>query len=448
MGALYRRSPDGHAARYGTAEGLAGGPILALAEDAQGRVWAGTFHGLCRLLPDPIPGRQVVERVYITRDGLAAQRVDDLLPAASGDLWAATAGGLSRSTADQLGKPAFQSYSRDQGLSDLRVKVLAQDRDGNLWAGTESSGVMRIPLTGFLTYGTREGLGHARVRAIFEIPGGGLQVISEQLLVNWFDGKRFHFVRPNTPGSGWGWKQTVLRDHAGEWWVPTADGLFRFAAVDRVEELAHRRPLAVYSKSNGLPHNEVFRLFEDSRGDIWIGTLGDSPAFLSRWERATGTFHHYGEADGLPPRAGAPNSFGQDQSGQVWIGLSNGVLARYRDGRLSVFTEKDGVPAGNIWDLYTDRTGRLWIASAHGGLARVDRPGEPVPRFTAYAEKQGLSSSDVYCVTEDALEQTLEDKVRSFQTHFGRAVTGKLEDIKDELVAWHDGGRKPDMGKA
>jgi outer membrane protein OmpA-like peptidoglycan-associated protein len=41
------------------------------------------------------------------------------------------------------------------------------------------------------------------------------------------------------------------------------------------------------------------------------------------------------------------------------------------------------------------------------------------------------------------LEETLKDKVRAYQTFFGRPVTGKLADIERELTDWHDGGNKP-----
>jgi hypothetical protein len=41
-------------------------------------------------------------------------------------------------------------------------------------------------------------------------------------------------------------------------------------------------------------------------------------------------------------------------------------------------------------------------------------------------------------------EQTLEDRVRAYQMEFGRAVTGVLADIEDELTKWHDGGPKPE----
>ena len=53
--------------------------------------------------------------------------------------------------------------------------------------------------------------------------------------------------------------------------------------------MAHTPPKAVYTVAGGLPGNDIFRLFEDLRGDIWITSIGVHG--LTRWERATGKLH-------------------------------------------------------------------------------------------------------------------------------------------------------------
>jgi hypothetical protein len=46
---------------------------------------------------------------------------------------------------------------------------------------------------------------------------------------------------------------------------------------------------------------DVFRLFEDSRGDIWVSLASAAKNGLVKWERATEKFRYYTEADGVPP---------------------------------------------------------------------------------------------------------------------------------------------------
>jgi hypothetical protein len=65
------------------------------------------------------------------------------------------------------------------------------------------------------------------------------------------------------------------------------------------------------------------------------------------------------------------------------------------------FNVKDGVPAGGIQALYLDQSGRLWIASSRGGLARVDDPNAEHPAFKSYTTAEGLSSNTIDVITED-----------------------------------------------
>src|SRR6266496_671032 len=123
-----------------------------------------------------------------------------------------------------------------------------------------------------------------------------------------------------------------------------------------------------------------------------------SPASLTRWERSTAILHRYGPAEGIHD---APTAFREDAAGNLWIGCYGGTLARYTNGRFQDFTESDGKPAGMIRALYLDQQQRLWIGSSRGGLARVDNPDSAAPRFVNYGTIDGLSSNDVWSLTED-----------------------------------------------
>ena len=179
---------------------------------------------------------------------------------------------------------------------------------------------MKMARNGFTTYTESDGLINTRIGSIFEDLAGELCVISDGRFINRFDGKAFHPIRLNVPEGvtfSWGWYQNHFQDHLGKWWVNTADGIWLFPEVRTVEDLLRARAEAVYTTKDGLTGNEVFRLYEDSRGDIWVSTLSNSQAVLSRWERATKTFHRYSPADGVP--LSAPTAFCEDASGNVWI---------------------------------------------------------------------------------------------------------------------------------
>jgi ligand-binding sensor domain-containing protein len=298
----------------------------------------------------------------------------------------------------------FRNYTTAHGLNDNFVWRLAEDRDGNLWMATRPSGATKLTLNGFTSFNEADGLGHATIHSIFEDLAGQPFVVSGNWVINRFDGERFTWVQPELlgdAGSIWA-SQVGFLDRTGQWWFLTVEGLYRFAPSRRLQQLTHQRPQAIYTSRDGLAADSAFRLFEDSRGDIWVSTSvpGTGLAGLARWDRATDTFHAYSEADGLPP-ANPPSAFCEDRSGALWIGFYLGGLARYEAGGFTLFTVADGVPAGGIHALHLDRAGRLWVASIQGGLGRLDDLAAEHPRFIHYTIADGLSSNNVRCLTED-----------------------------------------------
>jgi ligand-binding sensor domain-containing protein/signal transduction histidine kinase len=403
---IYRMPDYGRIECYGVKHGLPLNWIESLIEDRQGRLWAGTREGLYRIVVQPDPGRRVVERRYSIKDGLGADWVYSLFESSDGRLWAGTIGGLS----GLLPKPdgegrIFQNYTQTNGLSYNILTALTEDGEGNLWLGSEGGGAMKIVRSGFTTYTESDGLAGTHIQSVFEDRVGEFCAVSlfREPVINYFDGSRFHAIRPNygrrITKFGWGWNQIVLQDHSGEWWLPTGEGLFRFPRAEHADRLARKAPVAVYGMRDGLPSGDIFRLFEDSHGDVWINAMNTRRTWVTRWERVTGSFHRYTDADGLPHEP-SPTAFSEAPQGTLWMGFYMGGVARLRGGRFTTFTSADGVPESFVRQLHRDRAGRLWIATGNG-LVRVDDPAAEHPSFATYRTAQGLSSDAVLCITED-----------------------------------------------
>src|SRR5262249_50419013 len=152
---------------------------------------------------------------------------------------------------------------------------------------------------------------------------------------------------------------------------------------DSFASIKSARPLAVYTMKDGLPYRHVSQVFADSADNIWIQGFG-----LARWDRASQTLRNLENAPGLPsPKNNSYPTFGEDRVGNVWIGFNTGV-ARYRGGGFTFFTTDDGLPPGGIRSIYSDRAGRLWLASSRGGLIRIDDPAADRPIFRSYTTAQ------------------------------------------------------------
>jgi len=381
---VFRLSADGSVTHIGPREGLPSTNAESVAADAGGRIWAGTDQGLCLMTP------RGVERVFKIRDGLRSNLIQEMRLRRNGTLALATGEGLQFMARDST---EFSSY----GAAALAQSgALGEDREGNLWVGSYRGATRLSDSDLFVTFDPSDGL-MGWVKSIVEDRGGDVCAVTGESNSTGFycrTGGVFAEVRPKgmptKPPAIFGWQQIHMQDHLGAWWIPERHRLYRYSARDHAAQLATTDPAAIYDRRNGIPDGEIFRLFEDSRGDVWIATWHEDG--LVRWRRATGVFEHFTEVKGLP------SSFTEDRGGNVWIGFYQGGLARFRDGAVSRLT---GFPNGGVFCLLVDHAGRLWAGTSGGGLVRIDEPAAAQVRWTAYTTRQGLSSDDISALTED-----------------------------------------------
>ncbi len=416
---LLRRSADGGVIHSPVNPAQGTDNVRALLIDGNDRIWVGHDTGLLVLRPSPggtgvpvmrrtsvgpqpprhvaLPARPGEAVRYTARDGVSGGAVRALLQSTDGRVWIGTLNGLTEFDGER-----FRSFGKPAGIT--RTLAMAEDREGNLWLGTLATGALRIARNGFSVYTDDDGLADTSIGTVFEGSDGGLYAVSTNQRIHRFDGRRFTAIRPNLsrdlsdpngPGS-------ALRDRTGEWWIPGQAGLYRFPRVTRFEQLEHVRPKAIFTTRDGLAGDDVFRLFEDSRGDVWIGRRTPTAFVVTRWERARDAFHRYSDADGLPA-FNRISSFAEDHAGNVWIGFWNGGLTRYRNGRFVLFTEADGAPRGGITTLHVDAAGRLRIGASQPGLTLVEAPAAEHPRFVPYPGAHAFAGDAVGCMTEDRL---------------------------------------------
>jgi ligand-binding sensor domain-containing protein/signal transduction histidine kinase len=405
---LYRRSPDGTVDRFTRNHGFASERILGLLEDRQGRLWVGDrFAGLCLLVANPQANRPIVARTYTSKDGLGCMRIVSLLETAEGRLWIGTDCGLAELHPQASGDG--RSISMALGsveMADPQIWALAEDSRGNLWVGTPG-GAARIVREGFTTYTEADGLGTRVVCLIGQSAADEIVVYTkgpQAAFLNRFDGRRFLAHKLTLPSAAGpqdcpNW----LQDNEKRWWLATTGQLngqlLRFPPALSVDELGRLHPQAFYPGAVAQVRGQVFGIYEDRRGGFWISTRGQ--VRLLRWERQTGAVKTWTEADGLPPAGSDVSSFAEDRAGNLWMGFAEAGLVRYNQTRFERFTTAEGLPAGEIRQLFIDSKGRLWIASSRGGLGRIDDPAAARPRVTIYTKNEGLSHNQVRSIVED-----------------------------------------------
>ena len=320
---------------------------------AAGTVWFRGSEGamLYRMEPPVTLIRQVVTHSF----------TGQVLTTADGALWIWSSRGILRAGV----APADTQWTPDSSAASPHN--LAVDRDGDVWAGTDVRGLIRLRLTDARTLGTAQGLATAPVSAVMSDRSGTVWLGGNCGGLYRVVGNRA--VRAGTlPGIATACVWALAQDSIGAIWVGTfAGGVYRFAP-----DGAERQ----YGTRDGLPNN-VVRALSVGRGDtVWMGTERGLAAFTG------GHFRAWGRGEGLASldiRCVDPES-----DGTVWLGTSQG-LVRFADGRFTRWTVADGLGGDIVRAIWRAPDGALWLTTYGGGLTRF-RDG----RFARLTRAQGL----------------------------------------------------------
>lgn len=409
---LYRRSPGGGWKHVAVQPDRGSDTIEALHVDAAGRIWITNGFGLIIYAPDgsddprPLAERSIAlfhpgDTLRLPERGEAvrvAPRTSNPvvlfrppLFARDGTFWQPSYAGLLR-----IRNGRIDWFDRADGLP-IDMTAVAEDPAGHLWLGSRSSGAWRLARPGMRTFTAAHGLATERIRTLFELPDGSVCALVD-LGVSCFRGDRTAHgtLWPrNMQYRGWGWNQTVARASDGSTWIASGEGVVRHERLDRLEDLGNATQPTLVTTRDGLDADDVFRVWIDSRGTLWVGTFGTKP--LSTRAAGDARFESFGVAEGFPHAA--PTAFAEDRAGNVWIGLYTGGVVRVREGRFELI--RAGVPHGFVRDLWIDSAGRLWIATSTG-VAIVDDPAATASglRIRALGVQEGLTSGSGYALAE------------------------------------------------
>lgn len=278
--------------------------------------------------------------------------VNDVLEDREGNIWIGADGaGLLR-----IRQPRVSVYSRAQGLLGQNVYPVLVDRSGSVWMGVWPAGVTRITNGRVVNYTVAEGLASGFVTSLAEDREGRVWVASHHDFnggLRVFENGRFREVGQElVPRHTF--VHAMLHDRAGTLWLGTDVGLIR---------LQHGA-VTTYTTKDGLAANDVKAIIEEPGGRIWVGTFGG----VTSWR--DGVIESWTEHDGLP--AGVVRALYRDAAGVLWIGTYDGGLGRYKDGRFSRFTTREGLYDDGVFHILEDRQGYLWMSS-NRGIHRVSK---------------------------------------------------------------------------
>ena len=231
-------------------------------------------------------------------------------------------------------------------------------------------------------------------KAVFMLLG---LFISTPILVAPFDGRylRFEHLLPEFNGKQVISISSILQDRGGFIWFGTGVGLARYAGYN----FTFYFPLS-REGTTSLPVT-VYPIFEDSAGDIWIGTDGQG---LLRFDKKKEAFVQYRHdpADPTSLSGDIVLAIQEDKSGNLWVGTRLHGLNRF-DRETETFSLVPLDPdAGAVWDLLADRQGFLWVGTQEGGLYRRNPASGDITNFRfVLNDPRSLGSNTVWSIFQD-----------------------------------------------
>ena len=322
----------------------------------------------------------------------------------------------------------FTMYKNDplnpNSLAGERLECIYADKSGFIWVGDFGHGLNRLdPRTGiFMHYrhnkSDASSISNDTVTVITQDHEGYIWVGTLGGLCR-LDQKTGKFTcyqqKANDPASlsnnrVW----AIYEDRQGTIWVGTGNS-FSFdgtlqgeGGLNRLDKKSGTFTRYMHNPKdiNSLIDNKVRAIYEDSRGNFWVGTAGDG---LHTMDRAKGTFlrHLYDPAH--PEKLSRPylkrrrtedgvTFIHEDAMGYIWIGTYKGGLNRYNPATRLVShyegrRQTDSLFDDGPWAIYSSRDGVIWMSTVNANnLYRINPFQKRIPH---YALPEGTVNSFV-----------------------------------------------------
>lgn len=361
--------------------------VQCIVQDSAGFLWFASVKGLHRF-----DGQHILTYRHDPKDpfSIAADYIEWICPGHDGILWLGhSENGVSAFNPGTEKCVRYNREAADPGkrLIDNHVSMIVEDTAGFIWIGT-SGGLDRLdPRSGLVKHFTHSNdphsLSHNLVRSLYVDRGGALWVGC---------GTPFDFSDP----------------------VGQMGGLNRYNPDGTFTRFLHNP-----ANPKSLANNQIRAIYEDSRGQFWIGASG---AGLHQMDRRSGAFTRLPFDPAHPSRLGSPvlqrnaprfplfyhlGFISEDQQGRLWIGALEGGLNVYDPctGAMKHFEMAEGMSdslqTNYLWHFCQTRDGVVWLASAGLG-GKVFRVRNSNALFPFYGSRQlGVSPATIPGIVKD-----------------------------------------------
>tara|TARA_R110002050_G_scaffold273113_2_gene417118 strand:- start:8252 stop:12472 length:4221 start_codon:yes stop_codon:yes gene_type:complete len=279
----------------------------------------------------------------------------------------------------------FENLDTNKGLSSSTCTEIFEDSEGFMWFGT-IDGLNRYDGYMFEIYrpilNDTTSISNNRINAIVEDRTGNLWIGTNNGL-NVFDKKKELFYRIPLHSEEFDFvdQGNIINDlffdsSTNLLWIATKKGIGKLQLDNNSKKIKNRDFLIQHysndkNNHNSIDNNNVTKIVKDSTGVIWAISEGD---FLNAYNSQKDNFNRV--------NINIPNSYLLnhvikqllvDQEGNFWIGSNMSLLIvwdRQNNEFKKVFSEESNA---QIFDIYQDKKGIIWIATDGDGLFLFDK---------------------------------------------------------------------------
>ncbi len=318
----------------------------------------------------------------------------------------------------------FKFYGEEEGLQNLGVQVVLQDRAGFLWVGTQN-GLYRYDGSRFVGFTKHDGLPGTRIESLHQGADGTLWVGTRSGLARQA-GDHFEAVplklAQGATAEGIVGRQGIATDAQGQIFLATERGLMRGQSVkgtlrfEAISSPPSQKDAPVASvlvddrgkvwfgcgtglcvleqgaarevgMDAGLPAETWFAILGNVEGDIYVRS--ESSLYRRRAKNL-----QFESLPKLPPSTNTLPTAALDPDNRLLVPTDQG-LARENGNGWQLIHIEDGL--NDVSAVLIDHEASIWLGLMGSGLARWLGYGE----WESWTEKEGLSRSSIWSVAKD-----------------------------------------------
>ena len=330
-----------------TQNGLLSNFITKIIQDSEGNTWIATSKGVCYM-------RSFNIRTYSEKDGLINNLVNYIIEDHNNTYWLATENSIS-----SFSNGIFKNYTLKDGLISNSINGIMADRKGSIWIVTAEGLSILSPATGkFTNYTTSNGLPTNVLFKSVELSDGSIWISTRLGIICYKDGR---FLTP--PFQSKGPVEFFLRDRKENIWFVSDSGLFVYSHI--AQKLIH------YNSQKGIPGDQIFYLFQDSKERIWVstnkGVYRSEPGIN---KEIPANFKQVEFENGVQFKSCW--AIQEDIKGNIWMSIPNGLVC-FDGETVKTYDHSHGLTGDYWFSMLVDHKGTMWLGSRYG-LTRFDPP--------------------------------------------------------------------------